>query len=147
MTPRTITAAALAAVTLGAAASAQAAQAPDFHLVGTPVLYAIKHPRAGGPSAYVVFAGDRHLHEPRSVVVRAAGRSGRTYITSDRCYRSAFVRETAQGGPLPVVRAGNRYTVTFLVRPGATGPKTTIATRRLVARTWAPADARTQPRC
>jgi hypothetical protein len=139
MTSRTLTAAAGAAAALAACgATAQAADAPAFHLAGTPKLYTIDQPRAGGPSAYVVFAGDRHLHEPRSVVARVAGHSGRTYAVGDRCYRSAIVHETAQGGPLPVVKAGRRYTVTFSVRPGATGKKTTFATRRLVARTWAP---------
>jgi hypothetical protein len=142
MTSRTLTAAATAAAALAACGTAaQAAQAPAFHLVGTPQLYTIDQPRAGGPSAYVVFAGDRHLHEPRSVVARVAGHSGRTYAVGDRCYRSAIVHETGQGGPLPVVEAGHRYTVTFSVRPGATGRKTTIATRRLVARMWTPPSA------
>jgi len=151
MTSRTLTATATAVAALAACgATAQAAQAPAFHLVGTPQLYTIDQPRAGGPSAYVVFAGDRHLHEPRSIVARVAGRSGRTYSVSDRCYRSAIVHETGQGGPLPVVKAGQRYTVTFSVRAGATGAKTTIATRRLVARTWTPSStpgSLKTPRC
>ncbi|WCB92115.1 hypothetical protein DSM104299_00800 [Baekduia alba] len=146
MTPRPLAAALIATTALAASAAtaAIAAQAPTFHLVGQPILYTIKAPRLGGPSAYVVFAGDRHLHEPRQVVAQVAGHTGRTYLVSDRCYRSAIVNETAAGRPQPVVKAGNTYTITFSVRPGATGKKTRIGTRRLVARTWASAKT---PRC
>jgi hypothetical protein len=146
MTPRRALAAALIAFA-ACASTASAAQAPTFHLLGKPLLYAIKSPRLGGPSAYVVFAGDRHLHEPRSVGARVAGHTGRTYTVSDRCYRAAFVNETAQGRPRPVVRAGNTYKVTFFQRAGATGRKTTIATRTLTARTWTSTPSAKTPRC
>jgi hypothetical protein len=113
-----------------------AASPPAFHLAGTPLLYAVQgHVRLGQPSAYVVFAGDRHLHEPRQVVVRVAGRSGRTYANQRvNCYRSIFVHETPNGTPQRFLTAGRRYSVTFATRSTARSSRLrTLTTRMLTA--------------
>ena len=134
MHPRLTVGLALSASLL-AAAPAAAAEDPPPRIVGTPVLYSVTDPGQGRPSAYVVWRSSRHLHNPRQVVARVAGGSGRTYTSrrsGPRCYRSAFLRNDAEGRPRSIVRPGARATVTFQFRAG--GERSTIATHRLIAR-------------
>jgi hypothetical protein len=125
----------VAVAALGVPAAAAGAP-PSFHLEGTPLLYAVQgHIRPGQPSAYVVFAGDRHLREPRQIVARVAGRSGRTYANQRvTCYRSVFIHGTPNGTPQRFLTAGRSYAVTFAARSTARSSRLwTLATRRLTA--------------
>ncbi len=120
---------------------AQAADAPDFQLRGTPRLYTVANTGLGRPVAYVVFKGDRKLHEPRLLVADVAGHSGRTFLwrsRGDRCYRSSVVNNDANGKPTRFLTAGRRYRVRFNLRASLHGARHVIATRTLQARNLRP---------
>jgi hypothetical protein len=106
----------LAAAALAAPLAAAASTSPAFHLA-TARLYAVQHPGQGRPVAYVVFSGAPHQHEPRLVVAKVAGTSGRTYLfrtSGPNCYRASFIHQSA------LVKAGRAYTVTFSTRKSPT---------------------------
>jgi hypothetical protein len=130
---------ALLALTATAAVAlpAAAADAPRFEVRGTPRLYTVANTAAGRPVAYVVFSGNRHLHEPRLLVAGVHGHSGRTFLwraKGERCYRASFVNEKADGKPIEFLVPGHRYGVRISLRASLNGAKRTVDSRSLVAR-------------
>jgi hypothetical protein len=135
----------LAALTVGAPVAALQAQTPRtpvhaIRIVGTPTLHVdTANASHGYKSAWVLFRTSPHLHEPRQVVVRVHGMSGRSFGNAGarNCVRSTIIRAAN------VLRPGAKYRVQFHVRAGAHGKTTRIAlTRTLVAR-----GASRLPRC
>lgn len=127
----------LAGLTVGApvaALQAQTSRTPvhAITIVGTPTLHVdTANASHGYKSAWVLFRTSPHLHEPRQVVVRVHGMSGRSYGNAGarNCVRSTIIHAAN------VLKPGAKYRVRFHVRPGAHGKTTRVAlTRTLVAR-------------
>lgn len=120
----------------GATASAAESSSPaSYRLSGTPTLYAVQG--GGKTTGYVVFRTTDPLPQSGSCVGSDAclvetevhGLSGRArHAIGSHCYRAALM------GPSKIaLRAGHQYRVSFRLRPSASSPLHTVATRKLTA--------------
>jgi hypothetical protein len=116
-------------------AAATAAASPTAAIAGTPVLTVAIRSKAtrDGPAAWITFRTSRRLSNPRLIVGRVAGKSGRTYRATpgSTCLRSTIVTDSGRINMTP----GRHYTVRFYARAGIgrKRPKTLVATRSLIA--------------
>jgi hypothetical protein len=138
---------AVGCATLGLSQAIAASPPPAVSLAATPKLYVATGSRAvpNTPVAWTVFQTVQHVN-PRLIVVRVHGRSGRSYrITGRNCVRSTIVAHDGRTDLHP----GHRYTVDFYTRSGigTHAERKLVATRKVVARAFPVAERRRAPDC
>ena len=138
---------AVGCASLGLAQVTGASPPPAVSLAATPKLYiATGNPAvAGRPVAWTVFQTAQHVN-PRLIVARVHGRSGRSYrIAGSNCVRSTIVTDDGRTDLEP----GRRYTVEFYARSGigAHAERKLVATRKLIARAFPVDELRRAPNC